>query len=180
MGCGEDVDTNLVKRNGKTELTCIFCGFTLDFVDSQPSPPARCIATVDDAEMTRTLVMTFLQDKGLAQEVLAFANGREFVSAVSHRLSAGKPLDCAILDIEMPVMDGFTAARLLRAMEKAQQQHPCPIIFFSARKADEGLRKQMSLFRPARYLNKGAEGDVQDLMRRVGILVSHLGTYFEQ
>jgi CheY-like chemotaxis protein len=180
MGCGEDVDTNLVERNGKTELTCIFCGFTLDFVDSQPSPPARCIATVDDAEMTRTLVMTFLQDKGLAQEVLAFANGREFVSAVSHRLSAGKPLDCAILDIEMPVMDGFTAARLLRAMEQAQQQHPCPIIFFSARKADEGLRKQMSLFRPARYLNKGAEGDVQDLMRRVGILVSHLGTYFEQ
>lgn len=180
MGCGEDVDTNPVERDGKTELTCIFCGFTLDFVDSQPSPPARCIAAVDDAEMTRSLVRAFLQEKGLAEEVLSFANGKEFVSALSPRLAAGKPLDCVILDIEMPEMDGFTTARMLRTMEQARRHPPCPIIFFSARKADEGLRKQMSLFRPARYLNKGADGDVEGLMRRVGILVSHLGTYFEQ
>ena len=91
---------------------------------------------------------------------------------------AGKSVDLAILDIEMPVMDGFTAARVLRSLEKKLRVPPCPIIFFSAKKAGESLKRQMALYHPVRYLNKGAEGSGEDLTKRISFLISHLSGYF--
>jgi CheY-like chemotaxis protein len=178
MGCGEDVETNPVERDGKTELTCIFCGFTLDVV--APDDPARadCIITAEDADVTRSLLESYLLKSRLAREVIAVSDGGEFVSAISKRLPAGQPVDLAILDIEMPGMDGFTAARVLRTLESKLRGKPCPIIFFSGKKADENLKRQMALYSPVRYLNKGTEGDVEDLMSRVGALVTHLSSLF--
>lgn len=178
MGCGEDVETNIVERGGKTELTCIFCGFTLDIVI--PDDPARadCIITAEDAETTRALLEKYLVESKLAREVIAVSDGGEFVSAISKRLPSGQRLDLAILDIEMPGMDGFTAARVLRTLESKLRLKPCPVIFFSGKKADAGLKKQMALYKPVRYLNKGTDGDVDDLMTRVGALVNHLSSLF--
>lgn len=180
MGCGEEVDTNTVERGGKTELTCIYCGFTLDIVVPEDPALADCIITAEDAEVTRSLLESYLIDSKLAREVVAVSDGSEFVSAISRRLPAGQPLDLVILDIEMPGMDGFTAARVLRTLESKLKIDPCPIIFFSGRKADENLKKQMALFSPVRYLNKGTDGDLEDLMSRVGALVSHLSTLFDR
>ena len=179
MGCGEDVETNPVERAGKMELNCIFCGFTLDVVAPEDPGRADCIITAEDAEVTRSLLESYLVDSMLARKVIAVCNGSEFVSAVSKRLPAGLPVDLAILDIEMPGMDGFTAARVLRTLESSLKVKHCPIIFFSGKKADEALKKQMALYSPVRYLNKGSDGDIEDLMSRVGALVTHLSSVFD-
>jgi len=176
IGCGEEVETNLVDRGGKVELTCMYCGFTLDIAEPGPPRRARCIITADDAEVIRTTLRDFLVSAGLADEVISACDGSEFVSAISRRLPAGEPVDLVILDIEMPVMDGFTAARVLRSLENKLGRRPCPIIFFSSHKAGENLKRQMALYHPVRYLNKGAEGDMAELTKRISVLVSHLDT----
>jgi len=79
-----------------------------------------------------------------------------------------------ILDIEMPVIDGFGAALFLRSFEQKFRTKPHPILFFSGRKADENLKKRMALFAPAHYLNKGSSKDPDELMGRVKMLVSRL------
>ena len=49
-----------------------------------------------------------------------------------------------------------------------------PILFFSARKCDEPLKKQMALFSPAVYLNKGSDTDPEILLERVDQLMSYI------
>jgi DNA-binding response OmpR family regulator len=79
-----------------------------------------------------------------------------------------------ILDIEMPIIDGFGVARFLRSFEEKFKTKRHPILFFSGRKADENLKKRVALFAPAYYLNKGSSKDPDELMERVKVLVSRL------
>jgi CheY-like chemotaxis protein len=79
-----------------------------------------------------------------------------------------------ILDLEMPVMDGISAARMMRALEGKYQVTRSPILFFSARKSDEALKKQLGVFSPASYVNKGTSSGMDGLVERVDQLVTHL------
>ena len=94
--------------------------------------------------------------------------------AFNKRLAEKLPVNLAILDIEMPVLDGIKAAMGMRAIEKQHQSDRIPILFFSARKCDETLKNQLALFSPARYVNKGNADDPESLATRVDQLVSYL------
>ncbi|MBS1114873.1 MAG: hypothetical protein H6Q94_602, partial [Nitrospirae bacterium] len=59
----------------------------------------------------------------------------------------------------MPVMDGLTAARMMRSLEAQNSSRAVPIIFFSAEKTDDNLKKQMETLGHANYMNKGTEPD---------------------
>jgi len=176
MCCGEDVPVTQVERDGRTELTCVYCGFTLGI--EEPPPQKRrsvpCVIAVDDADSHRAVLQTLLEHSGLADEVVALHGGAEFVSTIARRFADGLPVDLVILDVEMPAMDGFTAARFLRSLEVKMRRTPCPVIFFTGRKADENLRRQMGLFRPAWYCAKGADGDQQAFERRATGLLAHV------
>lgn len=69
--------------------------------------PVR-VLVAEDNEINRTLITTMLTRRG--HQVTAVENGK---LAVEQAL--GHPFDIAILDIQMPVMDGVTAARKIRA-----------------------------------------------------------------
>lgn len=182
--CGEQVETSLVERYGKTEVICIYCGFVIDHqtegepeerrAEAQEPPPGLAVMVAEDSEATRKLIEVTLRETGLVSDVAAFADGKAFTKAASEVIKEGGPLDVIILDIEMPVMDGFTAARILRSLEEKFDSKRHPIIFFSSRKADAKLKKEMAPFAPARYLNKGSIKDPDDLMERVKVLVSRL------
>ena len=74
----------------------------------------------------------------------------------------------------MPVMDGLTAARLMRSLETQNSVPPTPIVFFSAEKADDNLRRQMENLDPANYVNKGSDPDPDKLVARVESLIGYL------
>jgi CheY-like chemotaxis protein len=182
--CGEDVETILVERQGNIEVACIHCGFVIDQyldkeheekeADEKKPVPALVVMMAEDSEATRKLVEITLLGSGFVSEVSTFENGKAFVKAAAERIQGGGPLDVVVLDIEMPVMDGFGAARILRSLEKKFESKHHPIIFFSSRKADKNLKKQMTLFAPVRYLNKGSIKDPDELMERIKVLLSRL------
>lgn len=174
--CGEDVPMNTLTREGKIERTCVYCGFVLDV--SEPAAPrdaiADCIMTADDAEFTRELLRGMLLKRKLCRAVVAAANGQEFLAGFTKRLTEGRDTDLVILDLEMPVMDGITAARVLRALEGKHGVGKVPILFFSARKCDDALKQQLALLAPASYVNKGNEADPEKLVERIDQLVTYL------
>lgn len=187
MCCGEDVPTVLVERAGRGELNCIHCGFTLEFQSPQPQtlePPAPaqpetprtvpCIIAVDDADAHRSVLRGLLERSRLAEEIVALNSGPELVTTIARRFAESRPVDLVILDVEMPAMDGFTAARFLRSLELKMRRPPCPVIFFTARKADENLRRQMAQLRPAWYCAKGADADRSGFERRAAALIGHV------
>ena len=80
----------------------------------------------------------------------------------------------------MPVMDGLTAARLMRSLESQNSVPPTPIMFFSAEKADDNLRKQLQNLDPANYVNKGSDPDPDKLVARVESLIGYLMEKYKQ
>jgi len=171
--CGEAVPYRRITRDGNEELLCVYCGFVVDTAH-EPAPPARCIITVDDAEPVRHLLETLLINKRLADTVLTADNGREFVGLFNQRLADHQPVDMVILDLEMPVMGCVSAARVMRSLEDKYHVARTPIIFFSARQCDDELKRQLGVFVPARYVNKGSSPHVNDLADRVDQLVTAL------
>jgi PAS domain S-box-containing protein len=94
------------------------------------------ILLVDDAEANRDLVSTLLRSVGL--EVELATNGVEAVAAVK-----ASRYDVILMDVQMPVMDGVQATRVIRGLDG-----PCasaPIVALSA----NVLPEQVASYREA-------------------------------
>ena len=182
--CDEDVPFNRIERGKRIELTCTYCGFPLS-AEGEPQPAIketaqkphahklRYVLIAEDSKFTRKIIQDLLVAKNLADDVLAFENGLELTSAFSKLIAEKKQVDVAILDINMPVMDGLSAARIIRTVESKNNVPSTPIAFFSAVKADENLKSQMEMLAPANYVNKGTDPDPDRLAERVEQLLSH-------
>lgn len=79
------------------------------------------VLLADDEEMSRLMMSHFLKSRGY--EVLTAFDGLDAVFTAE----ADKP-DCIILDVMMPVMDGFEVARKLKANPETAQ---IPIVLLS-------------------------------------------------
>jgi PAS domain S-box-containing protein len=90
--------------------------------------PLKVLA-VDDNRTNLHILQVFL--KKLGHQVFSAENGEEAVQ----RFASERP-DIVLLDIMMPVMDGFEAARQIKAMETELWT---PIVFLSALNRDENL-----------------------------------------
>lgn len=180
--CGEDVPYNVVVRNERRELTCSYCGFTLDienlWEDTKSSVNTYALIA-EDSKFTRTLLKELILKKAITSEVMAVTNGLELISEYTKLLKRNVRVSFAIIDLNMPVMDGLTAARTLRALEEKDSIIKVPIVFFSGVKADEGLRRQMELLAPANYVNKGSDPDPENLVKRVQGLLSFISQHYQ-
>ncbi len=87
------------------------------------------VLAVDDNRTNLHILQVFL--KKLGHEVILAENGQEAVQ----RFESESP-DLVLLDIMMPVMDGFEAARQIKALCHDRWK---PIIFLSALNRDENL-----------------------------------------
>ena len=76
------------------------------------------IAVVDDEEPVRKALKRLLRAAGLDAE--GYASGQAFLDA-----AAGRPPDCVLLDLHMPVMSG---QELLRRIRKQSARLPVVII----------------------------------------------------
>lgn len=174
--CGDNVPYNYVERNERRELTCSYCGFTLD-VQKLWEPSAAGEGNVliaEDSKYVRDVIVDVVKTKQFSSNVMAFENGLELITAFSKLLSEKAPVDVAIIDLNMPVMDGITAARTIRAIEAQHKVAATPIVFFSATIADDALKAQMELLSPASYMNKGSDPDPDSLAKRVEQLMGYI------
>jgi CheY-like chemotaxis protein len=67
----------------------------------------------DDNEANQPLIGLRLIQAGA--EVVTALNGQEALDRVGEVAGTGRPLDAVIIDMQMPVLDGYEAVRRLRA-----------------------------------------------------------------
>jgi PAS domain S-box-containing protein len=119
-------------------------------------PPAR-VLVVDDGDTNRELLSLVLQDAGL--QVEGAENG-----AVGLNKALQDAFDVILMDIQMPVMDGYTATRQLR-----QHGLQTPIIALTAH-AMKGFEQDILAAGCSRYLTKPIDIDslIQTLAEFLG------------
>jgi PAS domain S-box-containing protein len=119
-------------------------------------PPAR-VLVVDDGEANRELVRLVLEEVGL--RVSDAENGR-----VGADMALRESYDVILMDMQMPVMDGFAATRLLR-----QRGVKVPIIALTAN-AMKGFEQEVLEAGCSGYLTKPVDIDglVQTLAALLG------------
>ena len=87
---------------------------------------ARVLLAEDNAINT-IIATTLLKDWGAI--VTAVGDGRAAVEAITAAAAAGTPFDLVLMDVQMPVLDGFAACRELR---QAYDRRALPIVALTA------------------------------------------------
>jgi CheY-like chemotaxis protein len=99
--------------------------------ESAPLERTR-ILLAEDHPTNQRVVQLILEPLGV--DLTIVGNGREAVEVFQPGL-----FDMILMDMQMPVMDGLTATRTIRAAERATGATPVPIAMFSANAMDEHL-----------------------------------------
>lgn len=95
--------------------------------------PSQLILVVDDKEVQRALVKLYLEQLGY--DVVLANNGKVAIEIINTN-----PIDLVFMDIQMPVMDGFEAAAIIK------QSFPAiPIIALSGESAPQDLARMNQL-----------------------------------
>ncbi len=92
-----------------------------------------CVLLVEDNEFNQQLAMELLKKTGATIDLAT--NGRQAVSMI---LSQEKRYDLVLMDIQMPVMDGYEATRIIRSDSRFAQ---LPIIALTAHAMHEEQHK---------------------------------------
>lgn len=96
------------------------------------------ILLVDDIELNRMLAETILEESGFSVETVA--DGVEAVEVFSKHPPGY--YDLVLMDIQMPIMNGYEATRAIRALDRPDAK-VLPIIALSANSRDEDKRMSM-------------------------------------
>ncbi|MCI8561881.1 MAG: response regulator, partial [Dorea sp.] len=92
------------------------------------------VLLVEDNEINREIVEFMLKDAGV--EVVSANNGKAAVDAFA--ASEAGAFDCVLMDLMMPVMSGYEAARVIRGLDRDDAKD-VPIIALSANAFDEDV-----------------------------------------
>jgi len=95
------------------------------------------ILLVEDSEDNRLLVKAFL--KKTSHHIDTAENG-----AVALAMFQANQYDMVLMDVEMPVMDGYTATRAIRSWEREQNLPRTPIVALTAHAFKEDRKKSIS------------------------------------
>jgi CheY-like chemotaxis protein len=87
--------------------------------------PAPRILLVDDAPDIALLVRAYLKDTRCTVDVVA--EGERAVAQAS-----SQPYDLVLMDVDLPGLDGATAAHAIRAADLARGARPTPVVAMSA------------------------------------------------
>ena len=116
-----------------------------------PLPPLR-ILMAEDSPDNCAIAMAYLQDTPYRIDVAV--NG-----AIACQMFMAGHYDLVLMDRQMPVMDGLTATRTIRAWEKTDGRAPTPIIALTA-SALKGDRETCLAAGCTAYLSKPIKQDV--------------------
>ena len=121
----------------------------------------RRILLVEDVELNREIAQTILTEAGL--QVVCAENGRQAVDYMEQ--SEPGFVDLILMDIMMPVMDGYAATRAIRALPD-QRLATVPIVAMTANAFDEDMHNAIQSGMNG-YLAKPLDiNKLYDMMRR--------------
>lgn len=132
------VRINLVKDKEATKIVSVTPKVTP--LPEQASNQIRegvKILLADDNDENRLVVMAFLKDHKL--QIDQTKNGAETL-----KLFRAKNYDLVLMDMQMPVMDGYTATAEIRKFERDNQKDFTPVIGLSAHALKEEIEKCFS------------------------------------
>ncbi len=123
-------------------------------IGAEPEPPlpALNILLVEDSPDNRTITLAYLQDTPYRVDLAE--NG-----AVACEKFIDGHYDLVLMDRQMPVMDGMTATRAIRAWEQANRRPSTPIIALTA-SALKGDQEKFVAAGCTAYLTKPIKRDV--------------------
>ncbi len=108
-----------------------------DALHMAPAPDHHvAILVADDSSDNQFLIQSYLKHGGYR---LDFAE----TGRVAFEMFQGRRYDLVLMDIQMPVMDGHTATRMIRAWEQQSNRRPVPIIALSAHAFQEEVQKSL-------------------------------------
>ena len=172
--CGEEVETVVVAYDRRKEKCCIFCGFPLETMHALQFSSQKSVFIVDDSKLLVEMIRDYFNTNHLAKTIYCAYDGGSFLTNFIQRLRFGEEVGLIILDIVLPVISGINAAIAMRAIEKGYGAERIPILFFSAKRADEGLVNAMKYCAPAHYICKGIANDPKDLCERIYKVANNL------
>ncbi|WP_165799213.1 hybrid sensor histidine kinase/response regulator [Caulobacter zeae] len=103
---------------------------------AEPSPVQESglkVLLAEDHAINRKVIELILQEVGA--QVVAVGDGREATTAYG-----AEPFDLILMDMQMPFMDGLSATREIRGLERRLGRSPCPVIMLTANVMPEHLR----------------------------------------
>ena len=127
-----------------------------------PLPPLH-VLLVEDNPVNQQLAIRLLEKWG--HRVTLAVDGQAAVD----RVTAGEPCDIVLMDMQMPVMDGLTATRLIRRHEAAHRLPRLPIMAMTAN-AMQGDREDCLEAGMDDYLSKPISQ--QELLARLSSLAA--------
>ncbi|MCL2305662.1 MAG: ATP-binding protein [Planctomycetaceae bacterium] len=127
----------------------------LEYRDSETAEPTDAkplaglkVLVVDDGHINQLVISAQLTEAG--SDVTLADNGQAAIEIINTNESAGMPFDVVLMDIQMPVMDGYEATRRLRS-----NGYTRPIIAITAHALSGDCEKTLEVGCDA-YLSKPA------------------------
>jgi CheY-like chemotaxis protein len=103
------------------------------------------VLVAEDNQINRMVIESFLDKLGLAMQLVN--DGQQAVDAMTlgHAADLNSGPDVILMDLQMPVMDGFAATLLIRQWEAAHNRPRTPIIALTADAFEEDRQRCLSI-----------------------------------
>lgn len=116
------------------------------------------VLLVDDDSVFNYINTKLIQRLGIANEIHTALNGQEAITLINEYFQGSRPMpDVILLDLNMPIMDGFTFIEAFRALRLPQVHDVKIVIVTSSSDPNDFVRaKNMGI---TKYLTKPVSED---------------------
>jgi len=104
----------LILQNGTAENKEVSVASLNNYAFNKEQLKGRYVLVVEDNEINQIVIKEQLSDMGIRCELAN--NGQEGVDAINRSVATRTPFDMVFMDCQMPVMDGLTAVKHIRAI----------------------------------------------------------------